>query len=101
MRFTEKVKKSVFYHPDLFIFCDSAASLALIDLNGTLHVGKQVLHVGDSLRSLAKLQASGVKCCFLTNNSKESTLKLVQKIQSIGFNISPNEVNDALPSRAP
>ncbi|ETO21553.1 haloacid dehalogenase-like hydrolase domain-containing protein 2, partial [Reticulomyxa filosa] len=50
----------------------------------------------DAITALKKLQKSGVACCFLTNNSKESTKKLVYKLQNvIGFDIHPSQIVSA------
>ena len=61
---------------------------ALIDLNGTCHIGDKL--IGDCINSLKKLTESNVKYCFVTNNSKTSTAKLITKLSKIGFDIKPH-----------
>ena len=71
----------------------SRIKAVLIDLNGTLHIGNNVL--GNAIKSLQQLKNAGIKCCFLTNNSKMSTNELLLKINKLGFNVSSNELISA------
>ena len=69
---------------------------ALIDISGTLHVGKGAIPGAiDACRrliSLQKIQQNNFKVLFLTNTSKISSTTLLSTLRSIGFD------EDAIPS---
>ncbi|KAL3780209.1 hypothetical protein HJC23_007533 [Cyclotella cryptica] len=62
---------------------------ALIDLSGTVHVGKDA--VPGAIQACRKLFSSGLKVMFLTNTSKISCNSLLNQLRDMGFD------QDALP----
>ncbi|KAL7475294.1 hypothetical protein ACHAW6_001215 [Cyclotella cf. meneghiniana] len=62
---------------------------ALIDLSGTIHVGKDA--VPGAIQACHKLFSSGLKVLFLTNTSKISSESLLRQLRDMGFD------RDALP----
>ena len=62
----------------------------LIDLNGTIHVGDKLLC--DVNKSLKILEKYGIKYCFITNNSKESTKKLVARLKKLGLSVDKSKI---------
>ena len=65
---------------------------ALIDISGTLHVGKDA--IPGSIDACRKLFRHGLKVIFLTNTSKMSSASLLNQLRSIGFDDSaiPDDV---------
>lgn len=58
---------------------------ALIDLNGTLHIGNQA--IPNSIAALQRLRDAGVLVRFVSNTSKDTTAALINQVQAIGFDI--------------
>lgn len=67
---------------------------ALIDLNGTLHVG--VAATPGSQAALQQLRDAGVAACFVTNTTKDTIGNLLALVQSLGFAIEQREVFSSL-----
>ncbi len=85
---------------------------ALVDLNGTLHIGNQA--IPNSIEALKRLRDAGILVCpyppctlhsstthlnpplfqvrFVSNTSKDTTTALVTQVQALGFDIQPNHV---------
>lgn len=64
----------------------------LFDLDGVLYVGKEVIH--SAIETIAKLREQ-FTCRFITNTSTLSLDLLQRKINSLGFNIAPEEIISA------
>ncbi|PRW45390.1 haloacid dehalogenase-like hydrolase domain-containing 2 [Chlorella sorokiniana] len=67
---------------------------ALIDLNGTLHVGSKA--VPGSQAALARLRQAGVECRFVTNTTKDTISNMLALVQGLGFEIQHQEVFSSL-----
>jgi HAD superfamily hydrolase (TIGR01458 family) len=65
----------------------------LFDLDGVLYVGSQVIE--GAIEAVEHIRASGIPCRFVTNTSTLSLGSLQQKINSLGFSISKQEVVSA------
>lgn len=65
----------------------------LFDLDGVLYIGSHA--VEGAIDAVRKIQASGIKCRFVTNTSTLSLTTLEQKINALGFSISANEIISA------
>lgn len=63
---------------------------ALIDLNGTLHVGDAATPGAQA--ALQRLRASGVAARFVTNTTKDTVANLLALVQGLGFAIQRDEV---------
>lgn len=79
---------------------------ALVDLNGTLHIGNQP--IPHSIAALKRLRDAGIlvgcffryhyhaithiQVRFVSNTSKDTTAALVKQVQTIGFDIDPSHV---------
>ena len=59
---------------------------ALIDLSGTIHIGKQA--IPGAIEACRKLFSSGIKVLFLTNTSKIGSSSLLDQLRDIGFDES-------------
>ncbi|KAI9306119.1 HAD-like domain-containing protein [Cunninghamella echinulata] len=66
----------------------------LIDLSGTIHIDSKV--IPGAIEAIEKLRTNNIPFKFATNTTKVSSKKLVEKLNNIGFNISPNEVFTSL-----
>lgn len=66
----------------------------LIDLNGTLHVGDQV--IGESIAALNRLRASNFAIRFVSNTSKESKRSLLDRVHKIGLDVREEELFTSL-----
>lgn len=64
--------------------------LALVDLSGTLHVGSEVIAGGPE--ALCRLRESGVKVRFVTNTSRECAEDVRQRVCSLGYEITREEM---------
>ena len=64
----------------------------LFDLDGVLYVGKEV--IPDAIETVAKLREH-FTCRFITNTSTLSLASLQRKINSLGFEIAPEEIISA------
>lgn len=67
-----------------------AVKAALLDLNGTLHVGGK--EVPGSVQALQRLRDAGVKVRFVSNTTKDTTANLVKQMRGMGFPIHESEV---------
>ncbi len=65
----------------------------LFDLDGVLYIESHA--VEGAIEAVAKIQASGVQCRFVTNTSTLSLTSLQQKINALGFSIPANEIISA------
>lgn len=66
----------------------------LIDLSGTLHVDN--FAIKGSQKALEKLKKSGLKVKFVTNTSKENVQAICERLQSLNFNLSKDEIYSSL-----
>ncbi|GBG24794.1 Haloacid dehalogenase-like hydrolase domain-containing protein 2 [Hondaea fermentalgiana] len=66
----------------------------LVDLNGTLHVGDQV--VGDAVAALQRLRASETPVRFVSNTSKESKQALLARVKRLGLDVREEELFTSL-----
>ncbi|XP_075549594.1 haloacid dehalogenase-like hydrolase domain-containing protein 2 [Dermacentor variabilis] len=67
---------------------------ALIDLSGTLHVDDNI--IPNAVEALERLRAAGIKIKFVTNTTKESRRLLHERLLSLGFQISLDEIFSSL-----
>ncbi|KAL4447844.1 hypothetical protein ABPG75_005063 [Micractinium tetrahymenae] len=67
---------------------------ALIDLNGTLHVGDAATPGAQA--ALQRLRAAGVQARFVTNTTKDTIGNLLALVQGLGFDIQQHEVFSSL-----
>ncbi|XP_065287998.1 haloacid dehalogenase-like hydrolase domain-containing protein 2 [Dermacentor albipictus] len=67
---------------------------ALIDLSGTLHVDDNI--IPRAVEALERLRAAGIKVKFVTNTTKESRRLLHERLLSLGFKISLDEIFSSL-----
>lgn len=65
----------------------------LFDLDGVLYIGSHA--VEGAIEAVAKIQASGTQCRFVTNTSTLSLMSLAQKINALGFSIPANQIISA------
>ncbi len=65
----------------------------LFDLDGVLYVGSRVIE--GAIDAVERTRASGIQCRFVTNTSTLSLDTLLQKINSMGFSISRQELISA------
>lgn len=61
-----------------------------LDLDGTLYLGDQLIE--GALDFLARLEASGVRRYFLSNNSSRSVAQYVEKLEGLGIRATPGDV---------
>ncbi|CEL58241.1 Haloacid dehalogenase-like hydrolase domain-containing protein 2 OS=Bos taurus GN=HDHD2 PE=2 SV=1 [Rhizoctonia solani AG-1 IB] len=66
----------------------------LIDLSGTLHIGKDALP--GAVNALRRARQAGIPVRFCSNTSKESTSSLVKSLDKMGFEIQLHEVFTSL-----
>ena len=59
------------------IKCSKRIKLALIDLNGTCHIGNKLIN--QSNVAIRKLINSGVAVRYVTNTTKESTFSIAKR----------------------
>ncbi|XP_037279414.2 haloacid dehalogenase-like hydrolase domain-containing protein 2 [Rhipicephalus microplus] len=67
---------------------------ALIDLSGTLHVDDKI--IPGAVKALERLRAAGIQIKFVTNTTKESRRRLHERLVSLGFKISADEIFSSL-----
>uniref|UniRef100_A0A131XAZ7 Haloacid dehalogenase-like hydrolase domain-containing protein 2 n=1 Tax=Hyalomma excavatum TaxID=257692 RepID=A0A131XAZ7_9ACAR len=67
---------------------------ALIDLSGTLHVDDKI--IPGAAEALERLRAAGIQIKFVTNTTKESRRLLHERLVSLGFRISLDEIFSSL-----
>uniref|UniRef100_A0A0C9SBW1 Haloacid dehalogenase-like hydrolase domain-containing protein 2 n=1 Tax=Amblyomma americanum TaxID=6943 RepID=A0A0C9SBW1_AMBAM len=67
---------------------------ALIDLSGTLHVEDNI--IPGAAGALERLRKAGIKIKFVTNTTKESRRLLHERLVSLGFKISLDEIFSSL-----
>ena len=72
---------------------DKNISGLLVDLDGVLYVGEQV--IAGSIETVQKLNELGLPHCFVTNTTTHSRTALVQKLSRLGFDIAPQQVMTA------
>lgn len=72
---------------------DKKVAGLLVDLDGVLYVGEQV--IAGSIETVRKLKALDVPHCFVTNTTTHSRATLVQKLARLGFDIAPQCVMTA------
>ncbi|MES2547190.1 MAG: TIGR01458 family HAD-type hydrolase [Pseudomonadota bacterium] len=65
----------------------------LFDLDGVLYVGPQA--IAGAINAVRKIQASHIKCRFVTNTSTLSSQSLAHKINALGFSIPVNQIISA------
>ncbi|SVC45402.1 uncharacterized protein METZ01_LOCUS298256, partial [marine metagenome] len=61
-----------------------------LDLDGTLYLGDQLIE--GALDFLARLEGSGTRRFFLSNNSSRSVDQYVEKLRGMGVPASPGDV---------
>lgn len=71
-----------------------APKAVLIDLAGVLHTGDTALP--GAVAALARLRASGLPLRFLTNTTRSPSATVIGKLQAMGFEIHPSEVQTAV-----
>lgn len=64
--------------------------LFLLDLDGTVYLGDTV--IDGAIDFVAKLQRSGIRYLFVTNNSSRSALQYVKKLRRLGFAVADDQV---------
>ena len=67
---------------------------AMIDLNGTLHVGDRPLP--GAIEAVQELRKNGFLLKFVTNSSRESRRSLLARLRRIGFDVADEELHSAL-----
>lgn len=71
----------------------------LIDLSGTLHIGKAA--TANAVEALGKLQSAGVPFRLASNTTKESKANLLARLSDIGFkDIRPEHLITSLSATA-
>ncbi|KAG9093260.1 hypothetical protein FS749_014750 [Ceratobasidium sp. UAMH 11750] len=71
-----------------------AVRALLIDLSGTLHIGKDALP--GAVQALERLRQAHIPVRFCSNTSKESTASLVKSLHKMGFDVREGEVFTSL-----
>jgi HAD superfamily hydrolase (TIGR01458 family) len=66
----------------------------LIDLAGVLHTGDEP--IPGAVAALRRLRASGLPLRFLTNTTRSPSSTIVAKLEKMGFDIHPGEVQTAV-----
>lgn len=66
----------------------------LIDLAGVLHTGDMALP--GAVAALARLRRSGLPLRFLTNTTRSPSASVIAKLQRMGFDLHPGEVQTAV-----
>ena len=59
------------------------ADVYLFDLDGTVFLGETP--IGDSINTLIRLENSGKRVFFLTNNSSKGKAEYVKKLSGMGY----------------
>jgi len=67
--------------------------LILLDLDGTLYIGDQV--IPDAITSLAQLRERGIALRFITNTTTKSQAELVAQLHTLGFQLDADELISA------
>lgn len=62
----------------------------LLDLSGTLHIGPEALP--GAVEAVHRLRRTGLKVRFVTNTSRQSRRMLLERLQRIGLDISPEHL---------
>ena len=65
----------------------------LFDLDGVLYIGSQPIE--GAVEAVAKIRSSGMPCRFITNTSTLSLDSLAKKMNTLGFDIPPQEIISA------
>src|SRR3954466_8746945 len=65
----------------------------LFDLDGVLYVGSRP--IDGAIEAVIKIRSSGIPCRFITNTSTLSLHSLQQKINTLGFTITADEIISA------
>ncbi|KAG8752832.1 hypothetical protein FRC12_011777 [Ceratobasidium sp. 428] len=71
-----------------------AVRALLIDLSGTIHIGKEALP--GAVQALERLRQARIPVRFCSNTSKESTSSLVKSLHKMGFDVRDGEVFTSL-----
>lgn len=66
----------------------------LIDLAGVLHTGDMALP--GAVAALARLRGSGLPLRFLTNTTRSPSASVIARLQRMGFDLHPGEVQTAV-----
>lgn len=67
----------------------------LIDLSGTLHIGKEA--TAGAVQAFSKLQQSNIPFRLASNTTKESKAALLERLDEIGFkNVKPEHLITSL-----
>ena len=64
------------------------------DLDGVIYAGDELL--GGAVEAVATARALGHATYFITNNSRQASVELSVKLQSMGLDVAPNEVISAV-----
>ena len=67
--------------------------LIMLDLDGTLYVGKQP--IPGAIACIKNLRERGIKLRFLTNTTTKSRSELVAQLRSMGFTLEDDELISA------
>ena len=73
------------------IKCSKRIKLALIDLNGTCHIGNKLIN--QSNVAIRKLINSGVAVRYVTNTTKESTFSIAKRCKGTIYSIWTNGIS--------
>lgn len=65
----------------------------LFDIDGVLYIGDSV--VPGAIDAVARLKAKGVPLRFITNTTTQSHAQLCEKVNKLGFSVTPQEILSA------
>ena len=63
---------------------------ALLDLGGVVYIGDKLLP--GAAEALGRLRDTGIAIRFLTNTTRQSHRKLLEKLQSMGLSVAEEEL---------
>ncbi|TXT10923.1 hypothetical protein VHUM_01674 [Vanrija humicola] len=75
-------------------FNPRAIKALLIDLSGTLHIGKEL--TPRAAEAVGRLRSAGVPFIFCSNSTKESEARLLRTLASLGLPAAPGELLTSL-----
>jgi HAD superfamily hydrolase (TIGR01450 family) len=68
----------------------SKVSTFFFDLDGCIFSGNVLAIGADTL--IGRLKKAGKKVCFITNNSRQTSIEIADKLLHMGLNVSPEEI---------
>lgn len=79
-------------------FCSPDIKGVILDITGVLFESGEMKEIPGSIGAVKKLKDSNIPVRFCTNETSKTRQMLIQKLQSIGFSVTENEVFPPIPA---